>query len=283
MDYPRPPSPGAKHPVEPPVPVASPLVPADPVAEKPPEKVRYAHGKNPKMPYHQRKVPASSRALKPATLPDGRVVLRRRSGQIPKPADYNQNHPVNWNHRHQMILYMHLMGQRTKDIAETLGYAADRVSSILNSPLFQSQKDALLRDLQGKTIEDLVELIRRDAPTNFQALVSLRDQFADHGGDAKVRLGAARAISREQDRVWPRRTEHTEERTIRIVIDQSALNRMGTAMKEIGEPIDASFEEVGETEDDRPLLQPKGIDDLMLELQERAREAEAADPATAPS
>jgi len=186
--------------------------------------------------------------------------------------DPNRNKPANWNNRHELILYMYTAGQRNIDIAKALNYAPERVSAIVNSPLFQQQHERLLEELRGQTLDNLIDAIRKDAPKNFQALVELRDVFERNGGDAKIRLGAMRQISREQDRVWPRKTEHTEEKTIRLVFDQHTMAKMAQALGDAREIdiFEADFQEIADDTEPGTLLNPKGVDDLIEELASRA-------------
>jgi hypothetical protein len=131
------------------------------------------------------------------------------------------------------------MGQRNKDIAKALDLHPVSVCNIIKSPLFQTRKAELLEQVKGATVEDLLTKIRSEAIPNFDFLVHLRD----HADDEKTALGAARQIASETDRVWPKRTEHSEDRTIRLVVDDESLRRMSIAMAEAkgieGAPLEA--------------------------------------------
>ncbi len=153
----------------------------------------------------------------------------RCNGQLANP-DPNRNRPTNWSQRHQLVLYMHIAGRRTKDIAEALGYHPARVSAIVHSPLFEAKKAELLRETSH---EALLEEIRREAIPNLEFLVALRDDPTRHRGDARVRLRAAKAIAEQVDRVLPKRHDEVEDRTIPVNFDEATLQRMAAAMTEV--------------------------------------------------
>ncbi len=169
------------------------------------------------------------------------------NGQIANP-DRNRNRPTNWSQRHQLVLYMHIAGRRTKDIADALAYHPARVSAIIHSPLFEAKKAELLDELLGTTHDDLLEEIRREAIPNLEFLVGLRDDPAKHGGDVRVRLRAAKAIAEQVDRVLPKRGEELEDHTVQVNFDEATLRRMAAVMAEVrGETppaLDAEFEEI---------------------------------------
>ena len=97
---------------------------------------------------------------------------------------------------------MHVAGKRPKEIAAALGYSPHRVSTIISSPLFQERKAALLDELRETTLGDLLEQIRSEAIPNLAFLISIRDDPRRH---LRERLRAARVISAELDRVYPRK------------------------------------------------------------------------------
>ena len=179
----------------------------------------------------------------------------------------------NWKHRHTLILYMHVAGQRTKDIAAALGMNEGSVGVVVRSPLFQTQKDQLLQELKTATIEDVIELIRRDAPENLKFLIEMRSS----GEDDKVRLGAARVLSHEADRVWPRRTEHKEERVLRLAIDHESLQKIAAAFQDLGDPIDVTPIQLAQSSEELSTMPapakiiPKSIQQLMKEAVESVR------------
>jgi len=115
--------------------------------------------------------------------------------------DRHRNRPANWGQRHALILQLHLIGWRTSEIAAELRYSPHRVSMIINSPLFQDRKAALLRELAGDARAQFLDEIRREAIPNFEFLRELRD---DTTLPALVRLRAARAICEQFDRLIPR-------------------------------------------------------------------------------
>lgn len=181
-------------------------------------------------------------------------------------AGTSRNQIAKVNQKHQLMLYMVLAGKRTKDIATALRYHPNRVSTIINSPLFQAQLNELRSSLHDLTFADFLERIRQEVIKNFDFKVQVRDN--DKAMDS-VRLQAARDISTDVDRLFPKIERREEERTIHISLDERSLQAMVTAVAQAtGKPspvIDAEF---------TPLL-PSPVDDFAAELEEReALEAE---------
>jgi len=177
--------------------------------------------------------------------------------------------PITWNHRYTVVLYMHIAGQRNVDIAKSLKATAHWVGEVIHSPLFQARKTELLEELKASTFDDLVERIRKTTPETFEALIRLRDTASDE----KTQLGAARALMSEADRVWPKRTEHVEEKTVRLVFDQGALDRMANAMAAVKghelPAVDAKFKKLPSPPQPET-MEAQQADDYIHELEERA-------------
>ena len=72
---------------------------------------------------------------------------------------------------------------------------------IINSPLFEERKAALVRELRGDSRGGLLADIERDAMRNFATLQELRDTETL---PARIRLRAAQTIAQQLDRVLPR-------------------------------------------------------------------------------
>lgn len=191
-------------------------------------------------------------------------------GQIPARAD-GKKKPTNFTDRHRVILWMDIAGQRVVDIAAAVKMHPQSVSAIRTSEVYHVQKQLLLEQLQTQTFGDVLEMIRRDVPRNLQVLIDLRDNNLDD----KLRLAAARQLSREADRVYPRKTEHVEERTIRVELDGTHLNRLAAALREVGATIPAELVDPDEPPPDRPLIEGKSVDELVDQF--RAEEARRAD------
>ncbi len=137
----------------------------------------------------------------PGKVNDMQAAERHRCpGPVPNP-DPHRNYPVNWSHRHELVLRMHLAGKRAKKIAAALGYSPHRASTIVSSPLFQERKAALLEQLRETSLNDLLKQIQSEAIPNLKFLISIRDDPTRH---VRERLRAARVISAEVDRVYPR-------------------------------------------------------------------------------
>jgi hypothetical protein len=65
---------------------------------------------------------------------------------------------------------------RTREIAVELHYSPHRVSMIINSPLFDERKAALVRELRGEVYSEVLRDIERDALRNFETLQEMRDK-----------------------------------------------------------------------------------------------------------
>jgi hypothetical protein len=185
----------------------------------------------------------------------------------------------NWNSRHQLILYMDIAGERVIDIANKLNMAPGSISAIKGSPLYQTQKTALLETLAGTTFENLKDLIAspRIAIKNIEVVASIRDNEMQ---ESKDRLGAARIISREVDRVFPRTTKREETRDIRISIDAGKLARIAGTLQEIGAASSAlTADDVLDitpyTDESSAPISAKSIE----EFRDECIAAESADPA----
>lgn len=200
----------------------------------------------------------------------GRDSLGRVMTQKPNP-DPTRNIPTNWQPKYQLLLYMDVAGQSGKYIAEQLGYTVNRVYKIQASPLYQAQKKQLLENLAGVSLSGFLDKIRADAPKNFEALVELRDDQTRNLGDPKIQVAAARAIQHDQDRVFPRKTEHTEERTIRLILDGPALSKIAQGLAEARgiDAIEADFDEIPPS-DPAQLMNPQAIEELASELTQTA-------------
>jgi hypothetical protein len=179
-----------------------------------------------------------------------------------------------WTDREQLMMYMILAGRKKADIATELGMSQRRVQAIVSSPLFRQRLDVFRQELKTRTMSDFLDRISNEAIPNFEFLVSLRDNPVAHLDDPRVRLGAARAIQTEVDRVYPRLSRHEEERHVRVTFDAQALQQMAAALRDessSGEPpIDIT--PIGT---DGPLA-PKSLDNYLSELERL--EAECAEP-----
>jgi hypothetical protein len=164
------------------------------------------------------------------------------------------------------MLYMVVAGQKTKDIASALKYHPNRVSTIINSPLFQAQLSQLKGSLHDMTLVDFMERIRQEVVKNFDFKVQIRDN--ENVVDA-VRLQAAKEISSDVDRLYPKVEQRVEDKTIRIVLDERSLQSMVTAVAEAsGKPspiIDAEF-------DPLPLADMDELAQTLLEAEQAAAE-----------
>jgi len=205
---------------------------------------------------------------------DEHGVVRWANGRIPQDETRPRTERVNWNNRHQLVLWMDIAGERVADIAKKVGYAATSVSAIRASPLYQQQRAMLYEKLAGTRFDNLIDFLKSPlvAIRNIEVMLAVRDDPGEHGGDPKVRLAAAKAISHEVDRAFPRTTKHEEEKTIRVSLDGAKLARIATALHEAGAvPIDVTPEEPN---DGRPPISAKSIEQLRTELATRVDETQ---------
>ncbi len=137
-------------------------------------------------------------ALAPQRTPSPRPPYRA----IPSGSDTSRNRPLRWSQRYELVLRLYLAGLRTSEIAAKLRYSPHRVSMIINSPLFEERKAALVRELRGDIHGGLLADIERDAMRNFATLQELRDSETL---PVRIRLRAAQTIAQQLDRVLPRR------------------------------------------------------------------------------
>lgn len=227
-----------------------------------------------------KRIAAMSPGNKPGVTvgPDG--VARHGNGKIVNNDD-NRERPVNWNSRHQLILWMDLAGQSVTEIARQVGMMHPSVSAIRSSPLYQTQKAQLTEKLMGSTLENLMEMIRRDAPQNLQVLINLRDKIDANGGDPKIVLGAAKQLSHETDRLYPRKTHHVEDRTIRLTIEAAQLNRLAGALREIGHNVPVELIEATDgiySDPDAPPLSGKSVEELIAQTRAEAAARSSDEP-----
>ena len=136
----------------------------------------------------------------PVALPQ-RMPPPRPNGALPPRSGSSRNRPVRWTQRYELVLRLYLAGGRTREIAAQLCYSPHRVSMIINSPLFEERKAALVRELRGDIHGALLADIERDAMRNFATLQELRDTETL---PPRIRLRAAQTIAQQLDRVLPR-------------------------------------------------------------------------------
>ncbi len=124
--------------------------------------------------------------------------------------EYSDNvkklHPKEMSSRHRVAMRMEIAGHTTNDIANELGFNVQRLSVIMNSPLYKDEKEKMERDVKNafveaegkklnmdKTAQLLDEGTERAAKTLIGALddttgsvrVSAAKDILDRGGYAK--------------------------------------------------------------------------------------------------
>lgn len=182
--------------------------------------------------------------------------------------------------RHTLILYMDLAGERNTDIALKLGMHPNSVSALKSSPLYQLHRTQLLEALSQNKLDSLLDLIRNDAVKNVEFAINVRDNDLE---ETKNRLGAARMLSKEVDRVYPRITKshHTEERVVRITLGQEKLGRIANALRELGDldgdALDADFYDPNAPDPAPAPISAQTLDEVRQELLDAAQRTAAED------
>src|SRR5271169_2838583 len=97
----------------------------------------------------------------PTALAPQRVLPRPAYPAATAHTDPSWNRPLRWSQRYEVVLRLYLAGWRASEIAAELRYSPHRVSMIVNSPLFQARKAAILRDLTGDPRAAFLDEIRR--------------------------------------------------------------------------------------------------------------------------
>jgi len=197
---------------------------------------------------------------------------------IPTPEDQKQTEEPRragglkrWTDREQMMVYLVLAGHKSQYIADKLGLGLRRVQAIRSSPLFHSKLRSARAELKSRTMGDFIERISSEAIPNFEFFVEMRDNPDYHNEDSRARIQAARSISTEVDRVYPRVTKHEEERSVKISFDQKMLQQMAAALREDDNEMPTI--DVTPPHSDQPLLAPSQVDDYMAALESEIEDA----------
>lgn len=207
-------------------------------------------------------------------LPTRKELVTAARAKAGKPPKLGPSKRSRFTTRHSLVMYMDLAGERTVDIALKLGMHPNSVSALKSSQLYQFHRDELLSQLTERKFENLLDLIRSDSVKNAEFLISVRESNLE---ETKDRLGAARALQKEADRVYPRHTtKHVEERIVKVTIGAEKMARIANALREV-EAIEAEsipLDDYDPTQpDDVPLIRAQSIDEARNELLDAAQSA----------
>ena len=181
--------------------------------------------------------------------------------------------PERLSPRHVLVALMVAAGKSNRDIGAAVGLSPNRVSTIRQSPLFVELVRQTQRELREQTVGTVVDRLYarlgEQADSTLDALVEFRDQR----GDLKVAFGAAAKLF---DKLLPTRTEHQDERTVRVSFNARELRQMVTALAEdnggVAPPRVIPAEAVVEVEVPRRLRRPPAmsLDDAIDEVEATA-------------
>ena len=153
------------------------------------------------------------------------------------------------NNSHLTMAVLAASGRRPSEIARVLGYSLNRVSIILNSPLFIAEVDRVRDQFHIAAAEDVLTRLQKESIPTLEALVKLRDKGTS---DDTVKLGAARELKNFMIDALPGLKHRAEQEagSVKIKLDAAVLTPLMQAMAIAeGRPaptIDAGFTPVGD-------------------------------------
>ncbi len=137
--------------------------------------------------------------------------------------------------RHHEIAMRKLAGETQNEIAEGMGYTANRISIIINSPLFITFLTEMRIRLREKFLEKKAEALVQGDPANdmleagaFNAAATIVRSVVNPKLPMNTRLRSARDIL---DRTGRAKTEKIEQHTM-IGVDKEALDKLSAVLKE---------------------------------------------------
>ncbi len=147
--------------------------------------------------------------------------------------------------RQYLMALMYVSGLSKAEIAKRLGYTAQHVSIVVDSPLFREFASELQRELRDSTLGTLTDRIEREAMPSLDVIVGIRDGDFDDHQRAKVQQDAAKFILGDlhMDRRMPKVTKQENDGVLHVSFGPDALKQMLSAQAEVtGETIDVEFE-----------------------------------------
>ena len=107
-------------------------------------------------------------------------------------------YPKEMSSRHRSVMRMEIAGHTTNDIASELGFNVQRLSLIMNSPLYIEEREKMERDVRREFVEAEGKKLAMDkthqtlADNSNKAAKTLVGALDDEGGG--VRISAAKEI-----------------------------------------------------------------------------------------
>ena len=172
------------------------------------------------------------------------------------------------NNSHLTMAVLAASGRRPSEIARVLGYSANRVSIILQSPLFIAEVERVRNQFHIAAADDILTRLQKESIPTLEALVRLRD----YGGPTdSVKLGAARELKSFMVDALPglRHRAEQEAGSVKIKLDLATLTPLMQAMSIAeGKPVptfDTGFTPAGDGEVGP--IEAKTIDEMIGDLQ----------------
>ena len=107
-------------------------------------------------------------------------------------------YPKDMSSRHRAVMRMEIAGHTTNDIANELGFNVQRLSLIMNSPLYVDERDKMARDVKREFVEAEGKKLTMDKTA--QTLADNSDKAAKtlvgalNAPESGVRVSAAKDI-----------------------------------------------------------------------------------------
>lgn len=136
--------------------------------------------------------------------------------------------------RHQQVAALKATGMTNTEIATALGYSQAWVSSLLADGRIADLVIAYQQRYVAQQFTDQSQRLANELAPTITKILEHRDSL-----DATASLRACDMI---MARVMPAKTAHTEERTMRIILEKHEINRIEQADKDM-EIVNAQVEE----------------------------------------
>jgi hypothetical protein len=128
--------------------------------------------------------------------------------------------------RHDQLAMLAALGYTNNQICEKLGYTPARVSVLLADPSIKALVLAYQEASRQSLVQEQAERLTRELKPTIDRLLSHRDQTDDPGA-------SLRACDMILARTMPVKTQHTEERTTKIIIERHEVQRLAAADEEM--------------------------------------------------
>lgn len=140
-------------------------------------------------------------------------------------------------HAERMVALMAAGNLPAHEIAAQLHLSTRRVNQLLASPLMKAMVAGYAKEILSQGLQQTVDRITQDAPTNVQFIVDVRDgNFDGHDpDDMRIRMKAGEMLL---DRQAPKRTENLSDHTYRFVLESPQRDLADRACNEVGEAIE---------------------------------------------